>query len=197
MGLHTDSETVGITPVRTHVRRMIWHQLSILDVRTTEAQGPYPVMRTEFVTARFPLNVDDDELEQANPPKEDAKRWTEMTLTRIRMECNEFIRSVYMDRNLVEKKVITITAVLGKIKKFRDDMQTKYHPLMNDQIPVQRYARLVMEVSIRRTYAMLLHRYHMSVDVKIPGKLKYISLLHTTLTKRHQIVYEKYSWILG
>ena len=156
---------------------MIWYQLSILDIRTCEAQGPHPIIHTAQVTARLPLNVDDDELEAAHPPEKDADRWTDMTLARIRIECNEFIRVVYNDRARVAKKEpnFTVAQVLGKIEKFRKVMQIKYRPLINDNEPIQRYGKLILELSISRTYAMVLHPYHMTVSEKMPGKQKFLT----------------------
>lgn len=86
MGLHRDGSHYGMTPVEVHVRRMIWHQLCFLDMRTCEATGPRPQIRKDDYDTHFPLNVDDTDLLAANPPTEDHPYWTDMTLARIRME---------------------------------------------------------------------------------------------------------------
>ena len=94
MGLHRDGEEYGLTPLETHVRRVLWHQLCFLDIRTCEAQGPRPVIRRDEYDARLPLNCDDAEITHDAAPPADrcAARWTPNTLPIIRFEINEMLR---------------------------------------------------------------------------------------------------------
>lgn len=174
MGLHRDGTEYGLGPVETHVRRMIWYQLCFLDVRTCEAQGPRPGIREEEFDTRMPLNVDDDDLESPIPPIESATRWTDMTLSLIRWECVEMHRVVWVDRPRLEKKKISLTAVLGKVENFRRMMREKYLSLIDDSVPVQREGRLLCEVLTLRMHAMVLHKYHNSVTQTIPDRLRQI-----------------------
>ena len=93
-----------------------------------------------------------------------------MTLTLIRMECNEIIRVVWVDRPRLEKKKISLTAVLGKVENFRRMMQEKYMSFIDDRVPIQHAGRLIFEIQSLRMHAMILHRYHNSVTYSIPGK---------------------------
>ena len=170
MGLHRDGTGYSLGSVETHVRRMIWYQLCFLDIRTCEAQGPRPGIREDEFDTRFPLNVNDVELESPNPPIESATRWTDMTLSLIRWECVEMHRVVWFDRPRLEKKKITLTAALGKVENFRRTMKEKYLPMIDDSIPIQHEGRLLLEILTLRMHAMLLHKYHNSVSQTIPGK---------------------------
>lgn len=170
MGLHRDGTDYGLRPVETHVRRLIWYQICFLDIRTCEAQGPRPGIRVENFDTQLPLNIDDVELDGPNPLQKSVARWTDMTLALIRMECNEMHREIWIDRPLIEKKKISLTAVLGKVEKFRRTMKEKYLSLIDDSIPVQHCGRLILEVLTLRIHAMVLHRYHNSVVHPIPGK---------------------------
>lgn len=79
-------------------------------------------------------------------------------------------RVVWVDRPRLDKKKISLTAVLGKVEKFRTMMREKYLPLIDDSVPVQREGRLLCEVLTLRMHAMVLHKYHNSVTQTIPGK---------------------------
>ena len=170
MGLHKDGTLYGIGPVETHVRRLIWYQLCMLDIRTCEAQGPKPGIREGEFDTKFPLNVDDNELESESPPQKSSDRWTDMTMTLIRMECNEMMRVIWADRPRLEKKQISLTAVLGKVENFRKVMNEKYLPMLDPSIPIQHAAQLIMRILCARMHIMILHRYHNSVSTRIPGK---------------------------
>jgi len=180
MGLHRDGTEYGLGPIETHVRRMLWFQLCCLDIRTCEAQGPRPGIRADEFDTQFPLNVDDAQLEVTHYPTESDSRWTDMTLSLIRMECNEIIRQIWVDRPRLEKKKISLTAVLGKVENFRRMMKDKYMSFIDDRVPVQRAGRLIFEIQSLRMHAMILHRYHNSVAYSIPGIPRPVHPLHSS-----------------
>lgn len=173
MGLHKDGTEYGLGPVLTHVRRMVWHQLCFLDIRAYEAQGPRMIIREEEFTTQFPLNVDDHELELRIPPKDDADRWTDMTLSRIRMESHEIFRRIYKDRERIGSgpKQISITDVLWYIYDFRNRLIQKYCHMLDKEDPLQDYALQNVFFQPSRMPAMVLHRYQMSVSERMPGNV--------------------------
>lgn len=177
MGLHRDGTGYGLKPVEIHVRRLVWYQLCFLDIRTCEAQGPRPGIRLEEYDTKYPLNVNDSELDQDILPTASSNRWTDMTFSLMRMECFEMIRVLWFDRPRLEKKEISLTAVLGKIENFRKVAEEKYLPIMDENIPIQQCARRVLVVFLRRMHIMVLHRYHNSVAVRIPGKFSSLSMI--------------------
>jgi hypothetical protein len=160
MGLHRDGETYGLNPLDTHVRRLVWHQLSFLDIRTCEAQGPRPTIRREDYDTKLPLNCDESELSRTGPAPMPVDRWTSTTLTLIRFEITEMMRIIWVDRRKLEAKQLTLTAVLTKIENFRRRMFEKYDRYLNDSVPIQRYSKLVMNLFLYRTHAMTLTAFH-------------------------------------
>jgi hypothetical protein len=176
MGLHRDPSDYNYGPVETHVRRLIWYQLCFLDLRTGETQGPRFTIRREEYSTKFPLNVNDADLIGDNVTENPG--WTDMTFARIRFECQEMMRVVFVDRNLLEKKLITITHAIGKIESFRKSMYARYGPIFStpNQIPLQRAAAVTMSLLLNRPPISLLHRYHMAVEVRIPDRLRQIIL---------------------
>lgn len=86
MGLHRDGAAFNLSPFETEMRRRIWHQVCLLDHRSTEYHGceSAVVGGTTFDT-RWPLNVNDAELSPdmiALPPENDS--FTDMTLVHVR-----------------------------------------------------------------------------------------------------------------
>lgn len=165
MGLHRDGETYGLNPLETHVRRLIWHQLLFLDIRTCEAQGPQPTVRKDDFDTKLPLNVNDVDLHPTGRPPVGADRWTDATFSLIRFEINEMMRTLWIDRVRLERRKISLTAVLTKIETFRKNMAVKYDHLIDERIPLQRYAKFVKALIHGRFHVMVLHRYHNSVSI--------------------------------
>jgi hypothetical protein len=175
-GLHRDGETYGMNPLETQVRRLIWYQLCFLDIRTCEAQGPRPTIRRDDFDTKLPLNVDDVDMHSQGKAPVGADRWTDSTFSLIRFEMNEMMRTIWIDRPRIERRKISLTAVLSKIETFKANMATRYDHLMDDRIPVQKFARYTKALLTARLYIMVLHRYHNSVVAPMPERLRTIMI---------------------
>lgn len=172
MGLHRDPSAYGLSAVETHVRRLIWYHLCFLDLRTCESQGPRLGIRHDDFDTEFPLNVDDDDLEQHPPPTRSVDRWTDMTMTLVRFECHHMQRVVRADNLRLEKKKISLTAVLAKIEEFRRTVGKKYLAMIDENVPVQNCAHKILEMLIYKAQIMVLHRYQSGAASSIiPGML--------------------------
>nr|POF02253.1 bikaverin cluster transcription factor bik5 [Quercus suber] len=175
MGLHRDGLHYGMAPVETHVRRMIWHQLCFLDMRTCEATGPRPQIRKDDYDTQFPLNVDDaDLLNASNPPTQDSPHWTDMTLMRIRAECMDLRRGLWYDVVQVDRKKKSLTSVLVKIQKTRQAIESQFLPMTDPSIPFHTFARHVMALGIFGCFIQVLHRYLFSTSTRMPDRLRQI-----------------------
>ncbi|KAH8675697.1 hypothetical protein BX600DRAFT_507913 [Xylariales sp. PMI_506] len=203
MGLHRDGEAYGLTPLETHVRRLIWHQLCFLDIRTCEAQGPKPVIRREDYDTKLPVNCGEEELTDAAAPPEPSERWTTSTLALIRFEINEMMRIIWLDRRKLENRRTTLTAVLTKIESFRRRMSEKYDHLLDVSEPLQRYAKCVMYLLTYRLHVMVLHPYHSNAAHPMPPRLSSllitsgIMIVELAIQLETNPLFRHWSWYLG
>jgi hypothetical protein len=176
MGLHRDGTHYGLSPVEVHVRRIIWYQLCFLDVRTCESTGPRPQIRKDDFDTHFPLNVNDEDLESANPPMVDSDHWTDMTLCRLRFEINEMHRVIWMERPRLEKKKTSLTAVLGKVQQFISATDKRFMPMFDKDKPIHNMALITYRLLTLRMHIMVLHRYSSNHARKMPERLRKILL---------------------
>ena len=203
MGLHRDGEAYGLTPLETHVRRLIWHQLCFLDIRTCEAQGPRPVIRREDYDTKLPFNCNDDDLTNAVVPPESVQHWTTSTLGLIRFEINEMMRNIWMDRRRLELRKVTLTSVLTKIEHFRRRMSEKYDHLLDPEQPIQRYAKCVMYLLTYRLHIMVLHPYFANTSDPMPPRLKSLLITSSIMVMELAIqletnaLFRDWAWYLG
>ncbi|KAK2070485.1 hypothetical protein P8C59_004972 [Phyllachora maydis] len=156
MGLHRDGTAYGLAPLDTHVRRLVWHQLCFLDIRTCEAQGPRPAIRRDDYDTRLPLSCPEDALTgmttaaaaaaaaattgagagMMDLDMDDAEHpaapqgWTDAVPSLVRFEINEMMRILWADRRRLDARRTTLTAVLAKIEAFRRRMLAKYAALL-------------------------------------------------------------------
>lgn len=174
MGLHRDGTHYNMTPIEIHVRRMIWHQLCFLDQRTCEATGPRPQIRKEDYDTRLPANVNDLDFISPDGATEDRPYWTDNTLFRIRAECMEIRRQLWFDIVALDKKKKTLTSVLVRIQKFRNSLESRYFPMLDDNNPLQVFTRHVMALGVNGLYIQVLHRYLFSTTTKMPDRLRQV-----------------------
>jgi hypothetical protein len=172
MGLHRDGTTFGLTAVDTHVRRLIWYQICFLDVRTCEATGPRPQIRKEEYDTKLPLNVNDTDLMTASPPTDDLPYWTDMTLSKLKFECYELIRQLWVDMQRMDQKKLSLTSVLNRIKKFRATTEAKYSPLVQGNTPKQILAKQMYRASSNRALVVILQRYAVGTNYPMPERLR-------------------------
>jgi hypothetical protein len=203
MGLHRDGEVYGLNPVDTHVRRLIWHQLCFLDIRTAEAHGPRPLIRREDYDTRLPRNCDEEQIHATEPQPAGEERWTTMLLPIIRFEVNEMMRVLWADRRKLRSKKITLTEVLAKTENFRKRMMDRYEGLLDDSVPIQRYARLIMHLLLYRLYAMTLHSLHHSSRVHLPARLNNvvvmagIMMVEISIQLENDRAFRDWAWYFG
>ncbi|KAH0365529.1 hypothetical protein KCU65_g6014, partial [Aureobasidium melanogenum] len=172
MGLHRDGTTFGLSAVDTHVRRLIWYQICYLDVRTCEATGPRPQIRKDEYDTKLPLNVNDTDLLLPSPPTDDLPYWTDITLSKLKFECFELIRQLWVDMQRMDQKKLTLTSILNRIKKFRATTEAKYSLLVQGNTPKQILAKQMYRASSNRALVVILQRYAVGTNYPMPERLR-------------------------
>jgi hypothetical protein len=98
LGLHRDGTNFGLSPFDTEMRRRLWWQVCILDVRAAEDYGTDPSLMEQTYDTKMPLNVNDADLDpNATEPPIPIVGVSEMTFCLIRFEiCNTSRRLSYI-----------------------------------------------------------------------------------------------------
>ncbi|UPX19350.1 uncharacterized protein EKO05_0009617 [Ascochyta rabiei] len=215
MGLHKDPSTYSTSPVECQVRRLIWHQICFLDLRTCEATGPRPQIRPDDFDTHLPLNIDDVDLDRAEhgdksvDVEKDRSHFTDMTITRMRFECYEMHRFLWVERPKLERKRkegekrVTINSLLARIQSFRASMEKTYLPMLNKTTPLHALASQMYGILSDRLYVHILQRYLSSDRHKMPESLRQIILSAAIMILEHSQTIEQepalstWSWYVG
>src|SRR4051812_1214748 len=77
MGLHRDGSYYSLRPIEMEVRRRLWAQICMLDMRFAEELGCEPAIMMASYDACLPLSISDDELShlesQQSPAQSDCQ----------------------------------------------------------------------------------------------------------------------------
>lgn len=203
IGLHRDGESFGFGPRDTHVRRLLWHQLCVLDIRTAEAHGPRPSIRREDYDTRLPPNCDEEAILPDGPPPESQEHWTSMTFSLIRFEINEIMRAIWEDRRKLARRQMLLTEMLSKTEDFRKRMIEKYEGMLQDEDAYQRYAKLVMHLLLYKLYSLVLQPYHHSSNLELPQRLNNvvvmagIMMIEISIRLENDALFGDWAWYFG
>lgn len=143
IGLHRDGEMLGLTPFETEMRRRVWWQIVILDVKSARASGLRSPPLPPSTDCRIPTNIDDVSLDpNATKPFEDQQGPTEMIICLLFCKVGHLVltRPDYQEALSQGEAVIfgsesdagsdhlldEFTNVLHEIEKGLDDTLDKY-----------------------------------------------------------------------
>lgn len=152
----------------------------------------------------MPFNCEEDQLTpQAAVWPAPAEAWTSMLLPIMRSEINEMMRNIWTDRRKLENRKTTLTAMLTRVENFRKRMLEKYSRQLDDRVPIQMYARLVMELLIFRLHVMVLHPYHSNAADPLPEKLSGllvtsgVMIIEIAIRLETNPMFRDWAWYLG
>ena len=161
MELHRDPAHYNLPVIEQQLRRIVWHQIAFLDIRTTEACGPSAILSQCGFDTKYPLNLDERDLKDGEDCHAQSEGWTDMTLPLIRMQCNEMMRMVFAHQSDTSKA--DLDRLLLTVSQFREKMKEKYLPSCNyksaAQTELQFYTASTLVLLTSRMCAMVLRRY--------------------------------------
>lgn len=140
IGLHRDPASLGLPPFMVEMRRRLWWQICILDVRAAEDNDTDPLICEHSFDTKYPTNVNDGDLDVSMVETlQSSKQRTEMLFCLTRFEIS------YAARKLVFSPKFTVDngyAVLTPVEKTQlidgtlKDLEEKYLRHCDQQIPI-------------------------------------------------------------
>ena len=158
-GLNRDPNGAGMNPIDCQVRRLLWHQICVLDVLIVEAQGPQLAIRDEHFDTALPLNIKDDALGQPNSKSVTASFWTDTTFSIILYECYMVHRFILEQRSAIDLGHTDLDFVQHRVSRHKKRIESEYLQYLDETILIQRCAKLVGQLLTAKFDAILLHRH--------------------------------------
>ena len=170
MGMHLDGVLLGLSPFETEIRRRIWWQLRLYDVRAAELSGQakFRDFQLDETTPKKPADINDSDLYPAMPQTTaESTKPTEMIWCMLRFELINFAATQKARMHKLGKAVfrfdeyaamnmddLKIKDILNK--EIEDRIETKYLRFCDPSQPLQLMALL----SGRSTINLVLFMAH-------------------------------------
>ena len=163
LGLHRDGSKFGLSPFDTEMRRRLWWQVCILDVRASEDHGSDPSIIDQAFDTEFPLSINDSDLHpEATEPPTPRPGVSEMTFCLIRYEiCSLTRRLSYVPPGPGPCRVAasnwTLEEKEAMIKATADRLEDKYLRYCEDAGPLYWVAATVARLITAKMSLIIYH----------------------------------------
>ncbi|KAJ0423311.1 fungal-specific transcription factor domain-containing protein [Aspergillus carlsbadensis] len=142
MGLNKDGEVAGLPPFQIEMRRRLWWQLCILDIRVAEDRQSEPCILESSFNTRLPMNVADANLhsKMKRPAIAESGR-TEMLYSLVRFEGSYFARQLVFSKEFAGQNgymSMSMSQRLHAIDLFQERIEKQYLMHCDEQVPFDR-----------------------------------------------------------
>jgi hypothetical protein len=156
MGLSTDGTSYAIPPFEVEMRRRLWWQIVLIDVRVSEVSGAGSSILTYTWNTKLPSNVNDSDLfpDMRDPPVE-RPGLTEMIFVRLRCEGTQLVQQ---SRDLMGVFGLKDDA----IEEFENRLEREYLSHCDPLIPLHVMSTMMARSDLFKLRMGLRHHLFMS-----------------------------------
>jgi hypothetical protein len=114
-GLNDENSISNVSPFEAEMRRRLWWQIFILDIRNAETGGSEPHIMESQMRTKFPSNVSDTDLDpdMSHIPKSHSGK-SEMLFSLVRLEVSYFARLILFSYDFNKKNTYPIMSASEK-----------------------------------------------------------------------------------
>ncbi len=180
LGLHRDGTHFGLKPFETEMRRRLWWQVVILDIRAAEDQGTEPSITEDAFDTKLPLNVNDADLDpEALVAPEERVGSTELTFCLMRYEVSHTMRLLTWrpsGPNLCRERILGGASLEDKermIEQCHRHLEEKYLQYCDMTVPLYWVTATVARLIMSKMWLIVHHPFKRADGgAKLPQETK-------------------------
>lgn len=127
LGLHRDGDGTSFIAFEAEMRRRLWWQIVLLDMRAAEDRGSEPIIQDGSFHTRMPCNLNDEEFGQdSQHPLPNMTGVTDMAFCLIAMDVSNTSRKVNFISHTTEPRTLTLKDKLELVKSCTLRIESQY-----------------------------------------------------------------------
>lgn len=204
LGLHRDGTKLGLSPFDVEMRRRLWWQICILDVRASEDHGSDPSIMDFTSDTEFPLSVNDDDLSPEMTEFPEVRTGvSEMTFCLIRYEICKLSRTLtYTPTGTCSRKGLSLEQKEVLVQETADRLEEKYLKHCEDAGPLYWVAATVARLIVAKMTLIIYHPLTqpgkpstLSVDVRDRLFMSSIQILEYARALEMEATTKHWGWL--
>jgi len=164
IGIHRDGTHFALSPFEVEMRRRLWWQICILDIRASEDHGCDPTIAEQQFDTLMPLNINDADIDPSSKtmPKE-RQGCTDMSFCLIRFEvANTFRRLNYIPPGYHQISGFSSVKLEDKekwIAECQQRLEDKYLKHCDMTVPIFWVTATVARLMMAKMWLMVYHPF--------------------------------------
>ncbi|KAI5194831.1 hypothetical protein E4T39_08491 [Aureobasidium subglaciale] len=209
LGVHRDGLHFNLAPFEIEMRRRLWWQICILDVRASEDHGSDPTITEQVFDTKMPLNINDEDLNPAMKKLPGERQGcTDMSFCLIRFEvANTFRRLNYIPPGEPRQcgdyfASVTLEDKERWINECHKRLEERYLRHVDTSVPLYWVTATVARLMMSKMWLMIYHPYQRkdggkSLSEEVRDKLFITSLenIEYSFLLETESRTEKWSWL--
>jgi hypothetical protein len=156
LGLHREGSYENHTPYEIELRRRLWWEIYLLDVRASEDRGSLPVIYEGSYTTAKPSNINDVEFSPQSPSVESRDGWTDTTFGLMLYEISSVVKKINYPASAPDEMCnVDLHQKQDIVDKARNLVIEKYLAHCNTAIPFQWFASTCAKIWFSRMQIIL------------------------------------------
>ena len=154
LDLHRDPADLSFPPFEVEMRRRLWWQINVLDIRASEDRGSPPMIPEH--STRLPSNVNDEDLDPKSIQKvTEHAAATEMTFCLISHEVPDVVRRLNCYVGLNDAPPLNSKDREDMVKRLEHRLESRYLSHCDTTIPIFWVCSIVGRLIIRKGWLHL------------------------------------------
>ncbi|KAL1641233.1 hypothetical protein SLS58_006135 [Diplodia intermedia] len=186
LNLHRDGSVTGFSPFETEMRRRLWWQIAVLDIRACEDRGSFPLIDHGLCSTKMPLNINDNDITPDTrfaPPERTG--CTDVSFSRLCQEASmaapKFFSPAPADVDDDQKRDQWQTQIQDEVERFKERLHDKFIMHVNPSIPIQFVISQVAQI-VTSEFWLLVHYPIQTRRYAFKSKATKQEILNTAIT---------------
>ena len=154
LNLHRDGQGLQYTPFEAEIRRRLWWQIVLLDMRVSEDRGSDFMIPEGSYNTCVPTNINDSDMERnATSTYLDRKGITQMTFGLVFSEASKLVKLFQVP--LDEQKTRNLQERLDIVFRCQKELNENFFPHYNSDVPISWATHTIGRLIIYKAWLMV------------------------------------------
>jgi hypothetical protein len=154
LNLHRDGQGLQYTPFEAEIRRRLWWQIVLLDMRVSEDWGSDFIISEGSYSTCAPTNINDSDMEEnATSTYLDRKGVTQMTFGLIFLEARKLVKLFQVP--LDEQQTRHLQERLEIVLRCQKELNENFFPHYNSDVPISWATHTIGRLIIYKAWLMV------------------------------------------